>query len=283
MGEAALYSERFRGNDNLNYTIEQLHLASDHFVDFLIGWLEYELGDEPNFANLKEFCDYDLRGEKVWSKPSFLTDKIQQEVFYHRQKLNVWHNNDLITLKEFDKLENIYERMISPPDPSIIEARKLSLSQVCLYLGGWIVVLGCFVLFYKAWEQIPIYWRPMPAIMATALMVIFGITMWRRKESRLSVGFLATANLLIPITILLTLGQWEILSSANYPWGTESIYQGLKAAESYLIVGNIQLYLSFWCWLTSSIIFLRTTRSSIFVLFSIFASLALLTTYYMIS
>jgi len=61
MGEAALYSERFRGNDDLNYTIEQLQLASDHFVDFLIGWLEYELGDEPNFANLKEFCDYDLR------------------------------------------------------------------------------------------------------------------------------------------------------------------------------------------------------------------------------
>ncbi len=237
----------------------------------------------PNARSLSDDINRYLRGEKVWFKPSFLVDKIQQEVFYHRQKLNVWHNNDLITLKEFDKLENIYERMISPPDPSIIEARKLSLSQVCLYLGGWIVVLGCFVLFYKAWEQIPIYWRPMPAIMATALMVIFGITMWRRKESRLSVGFLATANLLIPITILLTLGQWEILSSANYPWGTESIYPGLKAAESYLIVGNMQLYFSLWCWLTSSVIFLRTTRSSIFVLFSIFAFLALLTTCYTIA
>jgi hypothetical protein len=224
-----------------------------------------------------------LRGEKVWSKPSFLVDKIQQEVFYHRQKLKVWHDNELVTQREFDKLENIYERMISPPDPSIIEARKLSLSQVCLYLGGWISVLGSFVLFYKTWEQISIYLRPMPAIAATALMVIFGIIMWRKKESRLAVGFFATANLLIPITILLTLGQWDILAAANYPWGTESILKILTEMESYLIVGNLQLYISSWCWLVFSIIFLRITKSSIFVLFSIFAFIVWLTTCYEIA
>ena len=193
-----------------------------------------------NARDLSEDIGRYLRGEKVWSMPSFLTDKIQQEVFYHRQKLKIWRDNELVTQKEFDKLENIYERMISPPDPSIIEARELSLSQVCLYLGGWIAVLGSFVLFYKTWEQIPIYWRPTPAIVATALMTLFGILMWRKKENRLAVGFFATANLLIPITILLTLGQWDILSSANYPWGTETIYQGLSEAGSHLIVGNLQ-------------------------------------------
>ena len=224
-----------------------------------------------------------LRGEKVWSKPSFLVDKIQQEVFYHRQKLKVWHDNELVTQKEFDKLENIYERMISPPDPSIIEARKLSLSQVCLYLGGWIAVLGSFVLFYKPWEQIPIYWRPTPAIVATALMAIFGITMWYRRESRLAVGFLATANLLIPITVLLTMGQWQILSSASYPWGQESVSEILAEVGSYLIVGNYQLYISSLCWFMFSLIFLRTTRSSIFVLFSVVAFFMLLTICYLIA
>jgi len=218
-----------------------------------------------------------LRGEKVWSRPSFLSDKIQQEVFYHRQKLKVWQDNELLTQKEFDKLENIYERMIAPADPSIIEARELSLSQVCLYLGGWIVVLGSFVLFYKPGDQ---FWRPIPAIMAITLMTIFGIRMWRRKESRLSVGFLATANLLIPLTILLTLGQWKILST---PWGTESIREDLsRALGAYLIVGNRQVLVSSACWFAFSIIFLRTTRSSIFVVFSIIAFLAWLSTCYTI-
>ncbi len=224
-----------------------------------------------------------LRGEKVWSRPSFLVDKIQQEVFYHRQKLEVWHDNELITQREFDKLENIYERMLSPSDPSIIEARKLSLSQVCLYLGGWIAILGSFVLFYKTWEQIPIYLRPTPAVAATALMTIFGIIMWRKKESRLAVGFFSTANLLIPITILLTLGQWEILTADNWSWGTETIHQGLSEVGSYVIVGNFQLYVSFWCWLVFSLLFLGLTRSSIFVVFSIISFLFWLTTYYIIA
>ena len=107
--------------------------------------------------------------------------------------------------------------------------------------------------------------------------------MWRKKESRLAVGFFATANLLIPITILLTLGQWGILSSANYQWGTETIYQTLSESSSHLIVGNTQLYISTWCWLVFSFVFLRLTRSSIFVLFSIIAFLVWLSTCYIIA
>jgi serine/threonine protein kinase len=236
-----------------------------------------------NAQGLSDDINRYLRGEKVWSMPSFLTDKIQQEVFYHRQKLKVWRDNELVTEKEYDKLEHIYERVIAAPDPSIIEARKLSLSQVCLYLGGWLSVLGCFVLFYKTWDQIPIYWRPTPAVAAATLITLFGIMLWRKKESRLAVGFFATANLLIPITILLTLGQWEILSAANYFWGTETIYQILSKVGSHLIVGNLQLYISSWCWLAFSFVFLRLTRSSIFVLFSIIAFLVWLTTSYIIA
>ena len=224
-----------------------------------------------------------LRGEKIWSRPSFLMDTIQQEVFYHRQKLKVWQKNDLITDKEFDRLENIYERMLRPADPSIIEARKLSLSQVCLYLGGWIAVLGSFVLFYKTWEQIPLIFRPAPAIAATALMIIIGIIMWHKKDNRLSVGFFATANLLIPITILLTMGQWEILSAANFPWGKETIFTNLSEAASHLIVGNVQLFISSLFWLVFSFGFLRLSKSSIFVVFSIIAFLSLLTTCYIIA
>lgn len=234
-----------------------------------------------NAAALADDINRFLRGEKVWSRPSFLVDKIQQEVFYHRQKLKVWHDNELITQREFDKLENVYERMLSPSDPSIIEARKLSLSQVCLYLGGWIAILGSFVLFYKTWEQIPIYLRPTPAVAATALMTIFGIIMWRKKESRLAVGFFSTANLLIPITILLTLGQWEILTADKWPWGTETVHEALSGY--YVTVGNFQIYVSFWCWLVFSLLFLRLTRSSIFVVFSIISFLFWLTTCYIVA
>lgn len=218
-----------------------------------------------------------LRGEKVWSRPSFLMDKIQQEVFYHRQKLKVWRDNELLTEREHDKLERIYERVVAPPDPSIIEARKLSLSQVCLYLGGWISVLGSFVLFYSAWDEIPVYLRPVPAMFATMLMMVLGLWMWMRKESRLAVGFLATSNLLIPITLLLMLAQWNVLF---LPWGAETIAEWLQEAEWHLVFCNRQLFVSAAFWLAFSAIFLRITRSSIFVLSSTVAFLLLLSVYY---
>ncbi|MEN8126410.1 MAG: DUF2157 domain-containing protein [Planctomycetota bacterium] len=221
-----------------------------------------------------------LRGEKVWSRPSFVNDQIQQEIFYHRQRLEVWHHNGLVTEKEHDKLENIYERVVAPSDLSIIESRTLSFSQVCLYLGGWIVAIGCSVLFYKSWDKISIYWRPAPAIFATLLISIFGVLMWRKNERRLAVGFLATANLLIPATILLTMGQWNILSPISYPWGTESMRFMLENIKSYLIVGNVQLYTASWCWLAISLVFVRLTRSSIFMIFTIVAFLVWLSICY---
>jgi len=61
MGQAAFYSERFRGDDNLNDTLEKIRVIADRSVDFLIGWLEHELGDDPNFANLKAFCNKNVR------------------------------------------------------------------------------------------------------------------------------------------------------------------------------------------------------------------------------
>lgn len=61
MGEVTIYSERFRGNDNLNDTLLQSQLFVDCHLDFLLGWLEYELGDDPNFVNFRDFCNNNLR------------------------------------------------------------------------------------------------------------------------------------------------------------------------------------------------------------------------------
>lgn len=237
----------------------------------------------PDARHLLDDIDRYLRGERVWSKPSFVTDKIQQEVFYHRQKLKVWHENGLLTQHERDKLEGIYEQLVAPPDPSIIEARVLSLSQAWLYFGGWIAVMGSLVLFYRAWDQVPVPVRPMPVTAAAFLMVALGIWMWRRADSRLAVGFLATANLLIPLALLLMLGQWHLLAPDQYPWGVETVARAFQEGQSHLVLGNTQLYTAAALWLCCSLLLLRTTRSSIFVVFSTVAFLAWLTVCYVIA
>ena len=224
-----------------------------------------------------------LEGEKVWARPSYVTHKIEQDIHLHTQTLSVWQENDWLTPTEYEHLKAHYARLLQPSDPSIIEARSLSLSQIFLYLGGWVVILGCMVLFYKTWTHIPLYVRPIPAITATALIACLGLWLWRRKETRLAVGFLATANLLIPVTLLLTLAQWEILSATALPWGRESVYEMLSLSESRVLIGNTQLYVSAWTWVACSMGLAMLTGSSLFGLFTVLSSLSLLTSYYIIA
>ena len=114
------------------------------------------------------------------------------------------------------------------------------------------------------------------------LMMATGLILWQRKEGRLALGFLATANLLAPVTLALTLGQWDILSAARYPWGEESIHKALAGAGSHVLIGNAQLYLSAWFWVAVSAGMVYLTRSSIFTMTLVLAYLALVTVGFLI-
>ncbi len=63
MGESMVYCERFKGDNNLSESVEQVQLIAERFVDFLVGWLAYELGDDPNFVRLKDFFDDRVRND----------------------------------------------------------------------------------------------------------------------------------------------------------------------------------------------------------------------------
>jgi hypothetical protein len=61
LGEAGLYVERFRGNDDpLGETAKRFY-AADEMTDLVIGWTRTEFGQEPGYKNLYKFLDNDLR------------------------------------------------------------------------------------------------------------------------------------------------------------------------------------------------------------------------------
>ena len=61
MGQVTIYIERFGGKDAQALDIEKAFGAADQLVNLLAEWLEFELGDDPNFENLRTFCNKDLR------------------------------------------------------------------------------------------------------------------------------------------------------------------------------------------------------------------------------
>lgn len=57
LGSVSGYVERFRGNDDVTERLTERQRGVDQTVDYVIGWMESELGKEPGFASLREFLD----------------------------------------------------------------------------------------------------------------------------------------------------------------------------------------------------------------------------------
>ena len=63
LGSMTIYTERFRGDDDLAGQIAAAHGAVDQTVELLIGWFETEMADEPRLGALREFMDTKLRAD----------------------------------------------------------------------------------------------------------------------------------------------------------------------------------------------------------------------------
>ena len=61
LGNAAVYAERFRGDDDLTARMEKRSKAADQLTDLIIGWSDREMGHERNYRRLRHFLDTDFR------------------------------------------------------------------------------------------------------------------------------------------------------------------------------------------------------------------------------
>ena len=61
LGSTSCYVERFRGDDDLASQLSKRREKADRLADFVVGWMNAEVGQDPNFPRLKEFLDVNLR------------------------------------------------------------------------------------------------------------------------------------------------------------------------------------------------------------------------------
>src|SRR5262249_43980689 len=93
-----------------------------------------------------------LAGEPVLALPSSYARMIAGKVEQHVRELSGWREDHILSEQEYDSFRRLYDRLIDREDAWIMEVRRLSLSQVSLYLGGWLLVAGAalIVLFRYA-------------------------------------------------------------------------------------------------------------------------------------
>ena len=162
-----------------------------------------------------------LAGETVLANPTSYSRMVAGRIEQHLKDLGGWQQDRILSLYELDAFKKLYDRMADREDAWILEVRRLSLSQVSLYLGAWILVVAAgLVLFFRFPGM-----TGTPSVLlvaaATVPMAWIGIRCWKQEQKRIAVAFLLAFCLMLPVTMLVGMKQWKILPGFSH--GKESL------------------------------------------------------------
>lgn len=240
-----------------------------------------------------------LAGEAVLANPTSYSRMMAGKIEQHLQELRGWQRDHILSQYELDSFKRLYDRLVEREDAWILEVRRLSLSQVTLYLGAWFLVVAAgLVLFF----QFPGL-SGTPAVMliaaATLYMAYTGTRCWRQGLPRIAIAFLLAFCLLSPTTILVAMKEWgfvnrftqddrerdlfAVLSTFLQKKGSDSVSSreafGRSAAATFRGATDARVWWALFLSLPLYVTLRRFTRASVFSLvFAVMGALLCLVT-----
>ncbi|MFM1821957.1 MAG: Serine/threonine-protein kinase PknB [Planctomycetota bacterium] len=187
-------------------------------------------------ADLRRF----RAGDTVLARPRQIYTRFSDEVERHLSDAERWRKQGLASEQEVRPIIDGLRVLQRPESPWVLDSRRLSASQVSLYLGGWLIILALTV---GVWNTADL-WREkgaslpwlVPAILAVIVTAI-GLRLAAVGEQRPALGFLFTSALAVP-TVL-----WQFMRTVGWleaPTGERN----LIAASEVGLANNQQLALS---------------------------------------
>jgi serine/threonine protein kinase len=212
-----------------------------------------------------------LAGEPVLASPTSYARIIGGKIAQHLRDLEGWKQDHILSLYEYDSFRKIYDRLVDREDAWILEVRRLSLSQVTLYLGAWILVVGTMLVVLFRYDHLSSTSAVLLSAAATASTAWIGIRCWRRGEFRIAIAYLLAFCLLSPITLLIGMNKWDLLASFSHGKKSLELIAQFSATERPT---NAQLWWALLLSLPVPLWLRRFTKASVFSLaFAMMAAL----------
>jgi serine/threonine protein kinase len=210
-----------------------------------------------------------LAGEAVHAEPAAYARLISARVGQHLRDLESWRHEQIVSEAEYDGMRKRYDRLLEREDSWIMAARRLTLPQVSLYLGAWVLAVGtAFLTFFKypslaGAPSVVLAWA------ATLPLAWIGVRHWRRGQFRVAIAWLLAFCLLVPIAMLATLEEARLFTTLTQGRISLELFHRLEFAR---VATNAQLWWSILAGLPVCWWLRRLTRAPVFSL--MFATLA---------
>lgn len=217
-----------------------------------------------------------LAGEEVLALPTSYTRLLAGRIEGHLRELDAWKQDQVVSDSEYDGLRKAYGRLSERDDAWIMETRRLSLSQVTLYLGAWILVLGASLVFLFRFTELSGLLAVLVVASAAAPTLYFGLRSWQASRLRFGMAYLLAFCLLLPIALLVTMGEYGAFRGLTKGRADLELFYKF---DSFRKTTNAQLWWALLLSLPAYVWLRRFTRSSVFSLvFAVIATLLSLTT-----
>jgi serine/threonine protein kinase len=207
-----------------------------------------------------------LDGRPVLARPRLYESALQSRVRPHLEHIGEWLRMRLIYDHEAERLHAAYQSLNAREDDWIVETRRLSMSQIALYLGAFLLLCGS-MLYFVAYHMEAVAGLASPAgVLALPFLGlnVVALLLYQRGQKAVAVAYYLAAVVLLPLFLLIAFDEMGL-----WPVGPESTRQLL--GEGFASNRQLQaasLVACVWaCWLALS------TRTG--ALSACFAALAL--------
>lgn len=216
-------------------------------------------------ADLERF----LAGEPVLAAPSSYSRMMAGRIGQHLAEIEAWRRDRLLSLGEWDSLRKAYGRLAEREDAWIMEARRLSVQQVSLYSGAWVLVIGAVLLALFEYRTLRGWGLVAAVTAAVAPTGWFGIRCWRSEQKRIGMALLLAFCLMLPAGLVIGMQQLGLFTAATRGRDTLELFSKLP---SFARTTNAQMWWALAAALPAYYWLRRFTASSVFSL--VFAFMA---------